>query len=376
MRPITSRLVLTLAFFLCFAGGRIPASAQSWSNGYSYRRAITIDHTKIPNTDQANFPVLISGSYPYLASMANGGNVINTSGFDILFTSDAGGTTPLAFERESYDSSTGAVRYWVNIPLLSHSADTVLYLFYGNPSVTSDPSSPTTVWDSSYKSVWHLSDHAANGIIVDSTHSNNGSSQVNTNSLTTPGQIASALNFNGSSDYVLSGSYGLSPTNVTLEAWVKPNAAGGVVLSELGQSAINSGWHDAQMEVETNNVIKVCMWANGETCVVAGSGITYGNWYHVVMQYNNATSTLTGYLNGVAGGSVTASKAFPNTLYYGLGATENTNGGNGSFFSGALDEVRVSATVRSADWIAAEFNNQNNPASFYSVAAADSSSGT
>ena len=27
-------------------------------NGYAYRRAITIDHTKVPNTDQLNFPVL------------------------------------------------------------------------------------------------------------------------------------------------------------------------------------------------------------------------------------------------------------------------------------------------------------------------------
>jgi hypothetical protein len=34
----------------------------NWSNGYAYRRALTIDHTKAPNTNQANFPVLISGT--------------------------------------------------------------------------------------------------------------------------------------------------------------------------------------------------------------------------------------------------------------------------------------------------------------------------
>jgi len=30
--------------------------AQSWSNTYAFRRTVTVDHTKVPNTDQANFP--------------------------------------------------------------------------------------------------------------------------------------------------------------------------------------------------------------------------------------------------------------------------------------------------------------------------------
>jgi hypothetical protein len=38
---------------------------------YSYHRAIVIDHTKVPNTDQSNFPVAVSGTYPYLATIAN-----------------------------------------------------------------------------------------------------------------------------------------------------------------------------------------------------------------------------------------------------------------------------------------------------------------
>src|SRR5579864_3505140 len=65
--------------------------------GYSYSRAITIDHTKVPNTDQSNFPVLISGTYSYLATTGNGGKVMNANGYDIIFTSDAGGLNPLPF---------------------------------------------------------------------------------------------------------------------------------------------------------------------------------------------------------------------------------------------------------------------------------------
>ncbi|HKO44531.1 MAG TPA: hypothetical protein VJU84_14730 [Pyrinomonadaceae bacterium] len=46
-------------------------------NGYNYQRTLTIDHNKIPNTDQVNFPVLISGTYSYLAMVSNGGYVQN-----------------------------------------------------------------------------------------------------------------------------------------------------------------------------------------------------------------------------------------------------------------------------------------------------------
>src|ERR1700694_1228636 len=144
--------ILILAFFtLCSLLGPFPAAAQGWSNGYGYRRAITIDHTKVPNTDQANFPVLISGTYSYLATTANGGNVTNANGYDILFTSDANGANKLPFEQESYSAATGAVVYWVQIPAGSHTAETTFYLFYGNSSVSTDQSNKTAVWDHNYK---------------------------------------------------------------------------------------------------------------------------------------------------------------------------------------------------------------------------------
>jgi hypothetical protein len=42
----------------------------------------------------------------------------------------------------------------------------------------------------------------------------------------------------------------------------------------------------------------------------------------------------------------------------------------GSFLDplgGAIDEVRISNITRNAGWISTEYNNQSNPASFYSV---------
>ncbi len=113
------------------------------------------------------------------------------------------------------------------------------------------------------------------------------------------------------------------------------------------------------------------MWTGTETCVVAGTGITYGQWYYVVMRYNTVGPELTGFVDGVKGATNNSTKQYPqissNGLYYGIGATDSTNGGNGVYFSGLVDEVRISNVARSADWITTEYNNQSAPASFYTV---------
>jgi hypothetical protein len=68
-------------------------------NGYSYQRAIVINHSLVP-ADETNFPVLVSGTFPDLATVANGGNVQNAQGNDIIFTSDAAGQNMLPFEQD------------------------------------------------------------------------------------------------------------------------------------------------------------------------------------------------------------------------------------------------------------------------------------
>src|SRR5437899_8997803 len=126
---------------------------------FNFCRAITIDHTKCGSSNSSNFPVLFSGTYSWLKTTANGGNIQNASGFDIGFFSDAALTTALNFEFEagSYNASTGAVNFWINVPTASSSADTVIYIAYGNPSITTDKSS-TSTWDSNFKGAYHLPD--------------------------------------------------------------------------------------------------------------------------------------------------------------------------------------------------------------------------
>src|SRR5580700_7802186 len=101
----------------------LPASA--YSNGYVYSRAITVASAVVPST-QVNFPMLVYGTYSYLATFPNGGMIHNTATLnsqavpaDLIFTSDAAGTTLLKWEVASYAPATGKIEAWVQIPSLS-----------------------------------------------------------------------------------------------------------------------------------------------------------------------------------------------------------------------------------------------------------------
>ena len=109
--------------------------------GYAYRRTITIDHTKIPNTDQSNFPLLISGTYSYLATVANGGNVQNANGYDVIFTSDLGCATKLDHEVQSYSAVSGSIARGTATVLLS------TRFMYGSSAST------IAMWQTDYVSI-------------------------------------------------------------------------------------------------------------------------------------------------------------------------------------------------------------------------------
>ena len=92
-----------------------------------------------------------------------------TSGFIRILP----GSTKLKWEIEKYDPDDGQLIAWVKIPTLSSTTDTSFYLFYGDPSITSDQSDRVNTWDSNFKAVYHL----GNGTTLtasDSTGGNNG----------------------------------------------------------------------------------------------------------------------------------------------------------------------------------------------------------
>lgn len=161
----------------------------------------------------------------------------------------------------------------------------------------------------------------------------------------------------------------LNSGSITVELWFKATAAG-VVMTELGQSTINTGWHDSQIEVLSNGDVSVRVWAL--TPVVVGN-ISFNTWNHVAVRYNALTSTIDGVLNGVPSSYVnTGTKQWPSTgtFYYAFGAQESTNLGSGAWFDGQIDEIRIWKMALSNAQIAANYStavaaNSNNLVAYY-----------
>ncbi|KPJ58250.1 MAG: hypothetical protein AMJ46_14485, partial [Latescibacteria bacterium DG_63] len=169
---------------------------------FVYRKQITIDHTKVA-CDLTDFPMLVSiQNDPDLKTTANGGKVANTNGYDIIFKAWVG-ATQLSHEVEKYDGTTGTLVAWVKIPTLKADEDTVIYMDYGDSTITESQENAAGVWDSNYAAVWHLKETTGgSGAIKNSTsYSNDGTNSAGL-SLGATGKINGAIYFDGAGDYV------------------------------------------------------------------------------------------------------------------------------------------------------------------------------
>lgn len=112
--------------------------------GYSFGKQVLILSSQVAGTtDHLNFPVLVSFTDGDLSHVSNGGNVENSNGYDIAFTtSDC--STQLDHEIESYNPITGQYVAWIKIPSLSPTTDFNILMYYGNSSVTTNPSVSST----------------------------------------------------------------------------------------------------------------------------------------------------------------------------------------------------------------------------------------
>lgn len=351
------------------------SSSNQAANGYSFQRAITIDHTKVPNTDQANFPLLIKGTYSYLATAANGGNVQNSNGYDVIFSSDSGCAGKLNHEVETYDASTGAANYWVKVPTVSHTTDTVIYMCYGNPSISTSQENAAGVWDANFKAIYHLKD----GTSLNVTDATNNHGLTNNSATASTGQVDGGAAFDGSTQYLSIGEHpDFDWANLrTVEVWMKlgnttqtlprvfshgDGSSDGWSVTWLDPaSGAGSGW--------VGNFLVVSIGTQGTPAIERqtpdnGTINSAGMWHHVVVVGDGATVaavyvdgspvTLSNYLGNIT-----------NTTVSGLNIGRRNN--NARYFNGSLDEIRLSNVQRSADWIRTEYNNQSSPTTFYTI---------
>ncbi len=356
---------LAVLFVLSLAN---PAMA-AWESGFSERQKITFtsDTAKISGT-LSNFPTLISLTLDNLKTTANGGCVTNSNGYDIRFTA-SDGTTDLTHELERYNAATGELITWVKLPSLT--AGTVIYMYYGNSAITTNPSS-SDVWDSAYIGVYHMDDSGPN--IDDSCASDRDAAKDDPNNPSlAEGKIGYAEDFDGIGNSAEMSQTAFNDlTEVTLSAWIRMDTWG-----KNGQGRIldKTIWYFRVDE--TNKALYY--WQNTTNASTekewrtATNVLTTGSWYHVGLVYkHDRLGGTTGppliYINGTSQ-SITEleNSGWDSLADAGYHLYMGNDRNDAKTFDGMIDEVRVSQTKRGAGWINASYHNQSDPASFYSL---------
>ncbi len=328
-------------------------------------RTITIDHTKVGASTHTDFVLPFVGTYSELADTGNGGQLANVN--NLVFYADAGLTTPLDFERVEHDLATGAVDYRVRIPSLSHTTDTVIYLAWD--SSTTDRSAAASTWSSSHEVVQHYAPSGGDASLEDSTANNRdaGAWLVSGGGATTlataTGKLGGGAATNGTK-IAQTAFNGSSLNAFTIAFSVKLNAIAATLGIADWQDVVQAAGSAFPYVLFQNNSGTLRFYVDGGYQETSQS-VTTGVWYRlaVTMSFSGGTATWKFYKDGVLLSTYTGGRTnLANALYLSLG-----RGFNGSQ-DAIYDELVVASVVRSADWMLADYNSQNDPASFYAVA--------
>ncbi len=256
--------------------------APWWNSSWTHRKQITIDHTLV-QAGLTNFPVLIN-----FASDNDLKAYAQPNGNDIVFATVSG--TKLNHEIEVYNSGTGQLTAWVNIPSLSSTVDTTLYLYYGN-SACGNQQNPHSTWNSNYLMVQHMNNA---GNIIDSTVNHlNG-----TNSGTTAdtGKIDGCRYFDSTSDrYDFGTNAALNPgmNSRTISFWTKVSDAGtSITLIKYANS------NEFDLNMYNNNAFFRVYDGTNEAYRYWGTQWRDGAWHLLTMVINRNTNQLDVYLDG------------------------------------------------------------------------------
>jgi hypothetical protein len=326
---------------------------------YTFLKTVTIDYTKCGGSDSSNFPFLFNSTLSEFKTVANGGRLQNSNGYDLAFFSDSGLTTPLDFDIDTYIGTTGQYVAWVRIPTLSHTVDTVIYIGYGDSGISTFQGNTNGVWDSNFKCVYHLGDGTTIGL-SDSTS--------NANTLTNVGSITAAAGQIGGGTAALNGSTqhftASGPTinagsAITVSAWIN-QSSGTLTAASLFTVGSAGGANRIQAHCPYND--KHIYWDYGTWRADFDATAFLDAWVLVHLTCNASGSAFNIYVNGTQ--RVSTSTIPPTSNETGLDLGHWSSSG---FTKEQIDEFRVATTERSADWITQEWNNQNSPATFYSL---------
>jgi biopolymer transport protein ExbB len=338
---------LKVYLFLALAAVLAPRPAWAWwSNDWAFRKQIMLDLSPTGANiagSPTDVPLLIRlhpGNFTYF-------NDVQPNGNDLRFVA-SDDVTPLKFHVERFDAANQIVLAWVRVPRLTGGTKSdFVYLYYGNPKAPAG-GEPAATYDTNQVLVYHFSD--ANGIASDSTAYKNQPVQAGP-ALIPASLIAGGARFDGTTAIKLAD----SPTTrvlpnqgVTISAWVKFDApqqdAYLVSAQDTSGRALVLGLDGASAYVRLGGAAGAPM--------LTSQDLSLNGWHHVAVRAGDGRLHLF-----VDGEDVAGMDAEIPEIAAPLVIGQSASGTNG--YVGDLDELEVSNTVRSADWIKAAATSQS-----------------
>lgn len=294
-----------------------------WNNDWSSRKEITVDAGATGADIQGTLsdaPVLVrlhTGNFGFFTELAENGK-------DLRFALDD--KTPLKHSIEKVDALSEIGLAWIKLPTIRGGVSTdTLSMYYGNAN-TVDASDSKGIYDVNQSLVFHFNDGET--LPQDATaYANNASDSKAIISPT--GWIGSAAQFrNGGITVNANPSLEINPENgFTFSSWVKISQPQNGTILELRGSA--------KLEILVQGGAFVARYQNVSTSPV---NFTPDKWQHLAVVASKNKLEL--YLDGqLAANSAIQLAAFNPTVLI------------GQTFTGELDEIQLSKTARSADWI-------------------------
>lgn len=302
--------------------------------------------------------------FPVLVNLSSASGVTGydcTAVFDELDSSnkkiafEIGDTgTQCYCEIERWDAANESAQLWVKVPSTADFAATILYLYYDsahadNTSYVGDTgdAAAQSVWAADFAAVYHLSQDPSGGsnCILDSTaNANHGTPQGSmTSGDLVDGLVGKGLQFDGVDDCISLPALGFSGDDTfTIESLVKADVIAQGEIFHLGtQSALQE--LGLRLLDSTGGYI---LYFNTDDIVDTGPDYE-DTWRVVSASYSATGSSRYLYVDGAElSNDSPANPSFTDNNYY-IGARL----GSSKFFSGIIDEIRISSVERSADWI-------------------------
>jgi hypothetical protein len=304
----------------------------------------------------SNIPVLIDESIlpaDIWTTALNGGG-------DLRVCIDSQGITRISLEVVSFNTVTQKCELWINVPSLSSTTDTPIYLFYGKPG----ESQPAAAAAYGKYAVWptgdylHVAHMEGNGI---SSTAQQWNPQSEVNMSYSAGKIGQAADFNGVSSVIdHQADFTLNSDDIQYQFWLKPTntAVGREYIIAPDMLSVNNFLN---AEIQSGGSVKAYMPNNNPNDNTSNWTLTNSVWQWVTFIYEASIPNILfrkNYSTLDADSWTTANNVNRTNEPWGIGAYWNGAAYQG-FYDGSIDELRIIDREWSNDRLSFEYKNMN-----------------